>query len=74
MIDTKSLILIWGIGASFGLNPFQSDFIYYVEADIAVNDVTKINHVIGIGTTLHKFKMTKVRTFYYLVSHIIYLQ
>ena len=30
-----------------------------MEADIAVNDVNKINHVIGIGTTLHKFKNKK---------------
>ena len=45
-----------------------------MEADIAVKDVTKINCVIGIGTTLHKFKMKKVRTYSYLVSNIIYLQ
>ena len=58
-IDPKSLILIWGTGESFGMSPFRSDFIDYVEADIAVNDVTKINHVIGIGNTLHKFKIEK---------------
>ena len=33
-------------------------FIDYVEADIAVKYVTKINRV-GIGTTLHKFKNGK---------------
>ena len=55
-IDPKSLILIWDTGASFGLTPFRSDFIDYVEADIVVKNVTKINNVIGIGTTLHKFK------------------
>ena len=54
-IDPKSLILIWDTGASLGLTPFCSDFINYVEADIAVKDVTKVNWVIGIGTTLHKF-------------------
>ena len=54
-IDPKSLILIWDTGASFGLTPFRSEFIDYVEADIAVKDITKINCVIGIGTTLHKF-------------------
>ena len=58
-INTNILILIWDTGASFGLTSFQSDFIDYVEADIAVKDVTKINHVIGIGTTLHKFKNNK---------------
>ena len=57
--DPKSFILIWDTGSSFGLTPFRSDFIYYVEADISVKDFTKINHVIGIGTTLHKFKNDK---------------
>ena len=37
----------------------SSDFIDYVDADIAIKDVTKINRVIGIGTTLHKFKNKK---------------
>ena len=55
--NPKSLILIWDTGASFGITPFRSDFIDYVEADIAVKDVTNINKVIGIGTTLHKFKI-----------------
>ena len=41
------------------MTPFRSDFIDYVEADIAVKDVTNINHVIGIGTTLYKFKNCK---------------
>ena len=41
------------------LTPFRSDFIDYVEADIAVKDVTKINRVIAIGSTLHKFKNHK---------------
>ena len=54
-IDPKSLILIWDTGASFGLTRFRSEFIDYVESDIAVKDITKINHVIEIGTTLHKF-------------------
>ena len=38
-IYPKSLILIWDTGASFGMTPFRSDFIDYVEADIAVKDV-----------------------------------
>ena len=54
-IDPKSLILIWDTGASFVLTRFRSEFIDYVEADIAVKDITKINNVIEIGTTLHKF-------------------
>jgi hypothetical protein len=52
------LILIWDTGASYGLTPFCSDFISYVECDIPVWDVTKVNKVIGIGTTLHKFTDT----------------
>ncbi len=42
----------------FGLIPFRSDFIDYVECKIPVRDVTKVNKVIGIGTTLHKFTNT----------------
>ena len=49
-------VLIWDPVASFGLTPFRSDYINYAEADIPVKDATKINQVIGIGTTLHKFK------------------
>jgi hypothetical protein len=53
--DPKTLILIWDTGGSAGLTPFCSDFIDYVECDIDVRDVTKVNKVIGIGTILHKF-------------------
>jgi hypothetical protein len=53
--DSCTLILIWDTGALFGLTPFRSDFIDYVECDILVQDVTKVNKVIGIGTTIHKF-------------------
>ena len=52
----KTLMLIWDSGASFGITLFRSGFIDYVEADIPVKDVTKINRVIGIGTALHKFQ------------------
>jgi hypothetical protein len=51
----RTLILIWDTGALFGLAPFCSDFIDCVECDILVWDVTKVNKVIGIGTTIHKF-------------------
>ena len=54
-IDPKTLILIWDTGGSAGLTPFRSDFIDYVECEIDVRDVTKVNKVIGVGTTLHKF-------------------
>ena len=58
-ITYNALILIWDKGASFGITPFQSNFIDYVEANIPVKDVTKINRVIKIGTTLHKFQNDK---------------
>ena len=50
---TQILILIWDTGASYGLTPFRSDFIDYVKSELPVRDVTKINTVVGIGTTLH---------------------
>ncbi len=50
--------MIWDAGALFGLTPFHSDFIDYVECNIPVRNVTKVNKVIGIGTTLHKFTDT----------------
>jgi hypothetical protein len=53
--DPLSFILIWETGAFFGLTPFCSDFIDYVECDIPVWDVTKVNKVIRIETKLHKF-------------------
>ncbi len=53
-LNPHSLILIWDTGASYGLTLFHSDFIDYVECNIPVQDVTKVNKVIGIGTTLHK--------------------
>ncbi len=53
--DPCTLILIWDTGASFRSTPFRSDFVDYVECDIPVWDVTKVNKVIGIGTTIHKF-------------------
>jgi hypothetical protein len=56
--DPRTLILIWDTGVLFGLTPFCSDFIDYVECDIPVWDVTKVNKVIGIGTTIHKFTDT----------------
>jgi hypothetical protein len=57
-LDPRTLVLIWDTGASFGLTPFRSDFIDYVKCDIPVRDVTKVNKVIGIGTTVHKFMDT----------------
>ena len=53
--NRRSMPLVWDTGASFGLTPYRSDFMDYVECNIPVKDVSKTNTVIGIGTTLHKF-------------------
>ena len=57
-LDPHSHFLIWDMGASYGLTPFGSNCIDYMECDILVWDVTKVNRVIGIGTTPHKFTNT----------------
>ncbi len=57
-MDPQHLILLWDTDVSFGLTPFQSDFIDYVECDIPVRDVIKVNTVIEIGNTIHKFTDT----------------
>jgi hypothetical protein len=71
-LDPRSLILIWDTGALFGLTLFRSDFIDYVECDIPVHDVTKVNKVIGIGTTLHNFTNTN-ENFVYLPCVLYHL-
>ena len=48
-------MLIWDTGSSFGFVPFKNYFIDYVKRNTPVKDVTKVNTVIGIGTTIHKF-------------------
>eukprot|EP00956_Cyclotella_meneghiniana_P016260 scaffold25580_cov72-Cyclotella_meneghiniana.AAC.1 len=53
----KNCPLVWDTGASFGLTPFRSDFIDYTECNIQVNDIARSNTVIGMGTTLHKFRL-----------------
>jgi hypothetical protein len=54
------------MGGSFGLTPFCSDFIDYVECNIPACDVTKVNKVFGIGTTLYKFTNTNGNPVYLL--------
>ena len=53
--DPRIMMLVWNMEASYGLTPFRSEFIDYVKCDIPVCVITKVNRVIGIGTTLHKF-------------------
>ena len=41
-------------GASYGLKKFKSDYVHYIDNEINVKDVTNVNWVIGIGTTVNK--------------------
>ena len=50
----RKFILIRNMGSSYGLTPFRSNFVEYVKCDIRAKDVTNINRVVGIGTTLQK--------------------
>jgi hypothetical protein len=54
-LDAKTTMLIWDTGALFGLTTFRSDFIDCVKCKISIRDVTKVNKVNGIGSTLRKF-------------------
>ena len=53
----KDCPLVWDTGALFGLTPFCVDFMDYVECKITVRDIAPENTVVGIGTTLHRFKI-----------------
>ena len=44
------MVLVWDMGASYGLTLFRSDFIDYVKFDLPVKGVTKVNRAIGIVT------------------------
>ena len=50
----KNITFIWDTRASFSLTPFRSDFIDYVEVNIPVKDVTKVNRIIVIGEKFQK--------------------
>ena len=54
----KTTQLVWDSEASFGLTFFLADSIDYVECDIDVKDISKLNKVIGFRTILHKFTAT----------------
>jgi hypothetical protein len=55
-VNFKQLPLVWDTGASQGLTLFLKDFIHYEMCKIKVNDISKVNHVIGIGTVMYKFR------------------
>ncbi len=52
-------ILVYDLCSSAGLTPFSSDFFNYVKCSIPFHDISQVNEVIGIGTTIHKFVDTK---------------
>ena len=60
----KHCPLIWDTGASYGLTPFRGDFIDYEECSIPVQDISKTNTVIGIGTVMWKFETIEKRVIY----------
>ena len=50
--------VVWDSGASYGLSAFRGDFIDYEECEIPVQDISRTNIVIGIGTVMWKFYAT----------------
>ncbi len=57
-------LLVYNLGASAGLTLFKADFFDYVKCSIPVQDISKVNEVIGIGTTIHKFVDTEGQFIY----------
>ena len=55
----KTMVFTWYTGILFGLTPFKTGFVAYVECDILVKYVTKVIKVLGIKITTHKFYYTK---------------
>ena len=47
---------VWDAGASHGLTPLRANFIDSEKCSVPVQDISKTNHVIGIGTVMHHFK------------------
>ena len=64
----SKFILIWYMGSSYGLTPFRINIIDYVKFNIPVKDVTKINMVVVIGSTLHKLINSNGKKKYF--SHV----
>ena len=44
--DLRTMTLVWNTGSSYRLTLFRSDFVDYVDLNILVKDVTKVNRVI----------------------------
>ncbi len=56
IVSLNVLLIPWMIFLSMifsvGLTPFKSDFFDYVKCRIFVQDISNVNEVIGIGTTI----------------------
>ncbi len=52
-------LLVYNLGSSAGLTLFKSDYFDYAKCSIPVQDISKVNEIIGIGTTIHKFVDSK---------------
>ncbi len=65
-------LLVYDLGDSVDLTLFQCDFFNHVKCSIPVQDISKVNEVIGIGTTINKFVDTKGRFVYLpqMASHL----
>ena len=50
-----ALLCLFGIVEPFGLKPLKTNFIDYAKCNIPVKEITKVNNIIGIVTTIHKF-------------------
>ena len=55
----QTRILVWNNSASILLTPFKAEFVDYMEFYIPVKDLTTVNKVKVIGTTIHKFKISR---------------
>lgn len=63
------------MNASQGLTLFLMDFIHYEMCNIKVNDISKVNHMIGIVTVMYKKSMQAMAMMsFYLVLYFIYQQ
>ena len=51
----RMMFLVWYTRTSYGLTQSRGVLNDYVKCNIPVKEVTKVNRIIGIGTTLHKF-------------------
>ena len=71
--DSKLTMLTLDTGVSFGLTYFRIDLIDHVKDSIPIKEITKVDWVVVIGTTIHKFVGVNGTNFYFtfVSSHIM---